>query len=430
MTRIGSLFSGIAGIERGLESVIPNSDVAWQAENDPGARAVLRRHYPQARLYSDVRDVDHEAPPVDIICGGFPCQDISNAGKRAGIDGERSGLWSEYARIVRVLRPRVVFVENVAALLARGLDRVLGDLSALGYDAVWEVFRASDVGAPHRRARLFLLAYSDSGRRWLQSVAKSWSVGPTDAPDDGAELAHADSEAGRRDAWDAFGGDGGGAFRTGTEESGRRGCDVADAAGSRCDVAQEAGSDRSDACVGAEEEGRRTSRGEQPERSGSLADPDCGGQRPSERDVRAGQPDAHWNGKDVADADRSGREGEEWGGSPAARRRHAAVSDQQALADAHGPGFGGIGRRGLLNGERAPCRDHTHGCDCPRCYVHRFPPGPDRIADWDGPQPAVRRGTDGLPVGVRTFGLRAYGNACVPQAVARAWRILVREAVR
>jgi DNA (cytosine-5)-methyltransferase 1 len=95
----------------------------------------------------------------DIWTGGFPCQDISNAGKRAGIDGERSGLWSEYVRLVRALRPEYLLVENVAALLVRGLDRVLGDLAACGYDAEWDCLPAANFGAPHRRDRIFLVAY-------------------------------------------------------------------------------------------------------------------------------------------------------------------------------------------------------------------------------------------------------------------------------
>lgn len=98
----------------------------------------------------------------DVITGGFPCQDISNAGKRAGIDGERSGLWSEYARLIRGLRPRYVVVENVAALLHRGMERVLGDLAACGYDAEWQSIRAADVGAPHRRERIWIIAYPGS----------------------------------------------------------------------------------------------------------------------------------------------------------------------------------------------------------------------------------------------------------------------------
>lgn len=100
------------------------------------------------------------ADDFPIITGGFPCQDISNAGKRAGIDGARSGLWSEYARIVRDVRPAYVLVENVAALLGRGISRVLGDLAEIGYDAEWHCIPAAAVGAPHIRDRVFILAYS------------------------------------------------------------------------------------------------------------------------------------------------------------------------------------------------------------------------------------------------------------------------------
>jgi DNA (cytosine-5)-methyltransferase 1 len=133
---VGSLFSGIGGFELGLERA--GMRVLWQAETDPYASAVLAKHWPGVRNHGDVRNVRAGAvEPVDVICGGFPCQDISNAGKRAGIDGERSGLWSEYARIVGELRPRYVIVENVAALLGRGIERVLGDLAALGFDAEW-----------------------------------------------------------------------------------------------------------------------------------------------------------------------------------------------------------------------------------------------------------------------------------------------------
>jgi len=160
---IGSLFSGIGGIEMGLE-LCGLGPVLWQCDNDPHARAVLATHWPSVRRYNDVREIDETAERPEIICGGFPCQDISLAGKGAGIDGARSGLWSEYARIIRALRPSVVFVENVAALVNRGIDRVLGDLAALGFDAEWDVFRASDVGAPHRRERLFLLAYAGCTR--------------------------------------------------------------------------------------------------------------------------------------------------------------------------------------------------------------------------------------------------------------------------
>jgi DNA (cytosine-5)-methyltransferase 1 len=100
-----------------------------------------------------------ELQPVDVIAGGFPCQDISNAGKRIGISGERSGLWSEFSRIIGELRPRFVLVENVAALLVRGIETVLGDLAAIGYDAEWQIISAADMGAPHLRKRVWILGY-------------------------------------------------------------------------------------------------------------------------------------------------------------------------------------------------------------------------------------------------------------------------------
>jgi DNA (cytosine-5)-methyltransferase 1 len=135
----------------------------WQVEIDPYARAVLAKHWPDVRRHEDVRTF----PPkegewgVDVICGGFPCQDISSAGLKVGIAGERSGLWREFARIIGKLRPRYVVVENVSALLARGMGEVLGDLSTLGYDAEWHVIPASAVGAPHRRERVWIVAYAN-----------------------------------------------------------------------------------------------------------------------------------------------------------------------------------------------------------------------------------------------------------------------------
>ncbi len=158
MLTIGSLFSGIGGLELGLERA-GLGPVLWQAEQDPYCRRVLAKHWPEAKRYDDVRDIDENAERVDVICGGFPCQDISNAGKRAGMAGERSGLWREYARIVRELRPRFVVVENVSALLGRGFGDVLGDLAACGYDAQWDCIPAASVGAPHRRDRVFLVAW-------------------------------------------------------------------------------------------------------------------------------------------------------------------------------------------------------------------------------------------------------------------------------
>ena len=184
MITVGSLFAGIGGLELGLEWT-GGFKTVWQVENDPYATRVLERHWPNVRRWGDVRTFPpdaasngstgaagiaghthtaHEAWHVDLICGGFPCQDISYAGKGAGLDGERSGLFYEAARIIRMLGPRYVVLENVAALLSRGLDAVLGTLASLGYDAEWHCIPAAAVGAPHIRDRVFVLAYTNGER--------------------------------------------------------------------------------------------------------------------------------------------------------------------------------------------------------------------------------------------------------------------------
>jgi DNA (cytosine-5)-methyltransferase 1 len=191
---IGSLFSGIGGLEMGLE-MCGLGPVVWQCDSDSYARAVLARHWPTVKRYDDVRAIDGTATRVDVVCGGFPCQDISNAGKRAGITGERSGLWFEFARVIRLLRPRIVFVENVAALANRGLDAVLGSLAEMGLDAEWGVFSAAEAGAPHRRDRLFILAYShgNSGQsRWTGDAGEGQGGRDADRGGERATVADAD----------------------------------------------------------------------------------------------------------------------------------------------------------------------------------------------------------------------------------------------
>lgn len=157
------LFSGIGGFSLGLERSGGFETVAF-CEIDPFARKVLAKNWPQVPCYDDVRTLTAERLCTDgiipdAICGGFPCQDLSFAGKGAGLAGERSGLWSEIARLARDLQPRFIVVENVAALLSRGMGDVLGDLAAIGYDAEWHCIPASAVGAPHRRDRVWIVAY-------------------------------------------------------------------------------------------------------------------------------------------------------------------------------------------------------------------------------------------------------------------------------
>lgn len=157
MLTIGSLFSGIGGLELGLERA-GLGPVTWQCEIDPWCRSVLAYYWPSADRFNDVHEIS--APrPVDLICGGFPCTDISVAGRREGIHGKDSALWFEMLRVIRVVRPRFVVLENVSALLVRGMGAVLGGLSESGYDAIWDCVPAQAVGAPHRRDRLFVVAW-------------------------------------------------------------------------------------------------------------------------------------------------------------------------------------------------------------------------------------------------------------------------------
>ena len=192
--RFGSLFSGIGGFDLGLERA--GMSCKWQVEIDPFCRKVLAKHWPDVPKHDDVKTFPPTQPEdwsVDLIAGGFPCQDISKAAnvidrEYAGIDGARSGLWGSFERIIREIRPRYVLVENVAKMLDGGLGRVLGDLAAIGFDAEWACVPASSVGAPHIRDRLFVFAHAHGERfrggrrsafacppRRVQDAAQEWS---------------------------------------------------------------------------------------------------------------------------------------------------------------------------------------------------------------------------------------------------------------
>jgi DNA (cytosine-5)-methyltransferase 1 len=168
--RVLDLFSGIGGFSLGFERA--GMQTVGFCEIDPYARAVLAKHWPGVPCHDDVKTLDIRSG-IDVVCGGFPCQDISVAGRNAGIDGPRSGLWRDMLRIVETIRPQWVVIENVPALRARGLDQVLGALAALGYDAEWHCIPAAAIGAPHRRDRVWVVAYPDI------DVGQPW--GPCDA---------------------------------------------------------------------------------------------------------------------------------------------------------------------------------------------------------------------------------------------------------
>ena len=186
---IGSLFSGIGGldlgIERGLASAGVTAETIWQVEQSDYCRRVLSRHWPHAERYTDVRTITAETVhPTDVLVGGFPCQDISTAGKGAGLAGEKSGLFFEMARIIRELRPRIVVMENVPAITARGLDTVLSEVAACGYDARWGGLRASEVGAPHRRERWFCVCWlADNDRKRRSARARLPAIKRADLSD-------------------------------------------------------------------------------------------------------------------------------------------------------------------------------------------------------------------------------------------------------
>ena len=162
-------------MDLGLESA--GFETKWFCEIEKFPQAVLRKHWPDKPIIEDVRDVtEKNVQPVDVIVGGFPCQDISWAGIGRGIDydlseqeGTRSGLWWEMWRVIRELRPRYVIAENVPALTHRGLDIVLGSLAQIGYDAEWQTISAASVGAPHIRERVFIVAYPNNKHgRWKE----------------------------------------------------------------------------------------------------------------------------------------------------------------------------------------------------------------------------------------------------------------------
>lgn len=175
------LFAGVGGFALGAYWAGWRFDKHYFSEVDDYAIRVYQQRFPEAINLGDItkimansttgesrkpteqkgrEDISRGGKKEWIITGGFPCQDISCAGKREGITGSRSGLWSEMWRIIGILRPHWVIAENVGALTIRGLDRVLADLAEIGYDAEWQDIRASDVGAPHRRERIWIVAYS------------------------------------------------------------------------------------------------------------------------------------------------------------------------------------------------------------------------------------------------------------------------------
>lgn len=228
--KVGSLFAGIGGFD--LAARWMGWETAWFSEVDPYASAVLKKHWPNVPNHGDITQINgRSVEPVDLLCGGFPCQDISVANPNGkGLDGERSGLWREYERIIRELAergeaPRWIAIENSPRLRSKGIDRILRDLCALGYDAEWHCIPASAVGAPHQRDRVWILAYPNG--QCEQSVfAGCWPQGSCEvAPDWALDLMEPSLRA--RSAWTSDVADCGGAglqghAGNGDDEAGRQ----------------------------------------------------------------------------------------------------------------------------------------------------------------------------------------------------------------
>jgi DNA (cytosine-5)-methyltransferase 1 len=181
--QIASLCTGYGGLDIAALAVF-GGRLVWCADSDKYVSTILAARYPDVPNLGDLTALDWaEIPAVDVLCAGFPCQDISFSGRGAGIEkGVRSGIWKNIVTGIRELRPKVIVVENVAAVRSRGLGRVLGDLAKVGYNASWTSLRASDVGAAHRRERVFILAYWPEatdilsaayarGKRWERRTA-------------------------------------------------------------------------------------------------------------------------------------------------------------------------------------------------------------------------------------------------------------------
>jgi site-specific DNA-cytosine methylase len=390
---IGSLFSGIGGLELGLERALQTRRLAprvsWQVEIDPFCTRVLERHWPHARRWQDVRDFathleTYESArrlhAVDVLCGGFPCQDISVAGSGAGLAGERSGLFFDLARIVRALRPRVVVLENVSALLARGLDVVLGTMAACGYDAEWDCVPASSVGAPHQRDRVFIVAHTSDARRGGLATA---AVGVKRDEVGRGQLDRGDGAAG--DAADPH------SDAVRVESVGEPGGGQASLARDAC----EGGGAAADADVQRlDVPAPRRDDIHEPARSGVDGRP---------RGPRSGSGAA-----DVPDAERAGLEG-------AARRGHTGAR-REIVEPARSGGDAANPDRTPREGMRGP-----RGVQPQHPDAHGFRP---RLVEWGIAPPAIRRVDDGLPAGVDRprrrrpandkHRLRALGNAVVP----------------
>ncbi|PCN46986.1 hypothetical protein Csp2054_14175 [Curtobacterium sp. 'Ferrero'] len=380
--KIGSLFSGYGGLDLGVQQVLGGT-VAWHVEFDAAPSAILAHHWPNVPNYGDVTAVDWSSPDVervDVLTGGFPCQDVSLAGLRRGLrDGTRSGLWSEFARAIDALRPSLVVIENVRGLLSATADRqmesspwgvgdrhdgpalralgaVLGDLAELGYDAEWCGLRAADAGAPHGRYRVFVVALPADASRFGRPIVEPGGRGAPHPAAPVRAVEDADGAA-RGERWLAASGEAPRGW-TRSDARGRGGAPAADAE-------------------------RR------------------GGERRRGHGVLAGAPCA-------GESDRRERE-----------RDGDAADDRSAAPRQWGPFGPAVERWERVTGRVAPAPTNPDG----RGGSHRLAP---EFVEWMMGLPAGH--VTGAPI-TRAQQLKALGNGVVPQQAALAVRTLLERTV-
>lgn len=388
---VGSLFSGYGGLDMGVAAALGvPTRIAWVCEIDPAPARVLAHHHPNTPNLGDITAVQwDDVEPVDVLTGGFPCQDLSLAGGRAGLrEGTRSGLWSHMAAAIDHLRPSLVVIENVRGLLSaaahsdvepcpwclgdadgepplRALGAVLADLADLGYDAAWHGLRAADVGAPHGRFRVFIAAWPAA-----------------DTYDGGREGRPGQLGAGRRG-----------------EPADRRRCPAADA--------DDPGREGPEPAAGRDRPARRPA----PDAEGDGRDE--GRPEPARQ---LGGPHAPFGSADaVADADGDGREGEREADRGDLPQRHPDRRHGQAPALEWGPYADAVHRWQHVLGRVAPAPTEL------------APKGGQRLS------PAFVEWLMGLPDGhvtgvpglTRNEMLRMLGNGVVPQQAEHAVRVLL-----
>lgn len=422
-----ALCSGIGGLELGLKLATGGrARAVGYVERDAYAAAVLMARMAdssleRAPIWDDLTTFD--AGPwrgaVDLVAAGFPCQPWSVAGKQRGLDDHR-WIWPDIARIIGECEPSLVFIENVPGILRHGLPAVLQDLAALGFDAEWGCVRASDVGAPHRRERVFVLAYREhSGRSILRAALD----------DDGCDAPRHDAD--RRDS------DVGDTQRARRPQAGRSALDAGgeprEGRGHVADAISGDGERRRDAGDVASPTGEAVGEGRSAlDSSGRVADSGHGGE--SVFRVEAGQGGGVLRPGAERSCARARDRSDPFPASTLEHAHHERRREGERWAEGDGP---------LRNRRNANHRPEAQESGSIR---GAFPPGPSDAAGWrdyiaaGGPQPAVRRGPSRLPLGLdgsigdplsnRLDRLRCLGNAVVPQQAALAFRLLMRAAAR